>query len=60
MAKVETMDYRQLMQTQNKTNEKSSVAKDNKVLKGYDFKIISFRIGSEFYGVDIMAVKRNF
>lgn len=53
---IENLDYKYLIQTQkkgivNKVNERAK-----KVL-AYDFKIISFRLGKEFYGIDIMFVK---
>ena len=57
MNQVENMDFRYLMQNQKKINTTSSSHKDNKNIIEYDFKIVSFKIGDEFYGIDIMAVK---
>jgi len=57
MINTNNIDFRYLMENQKSLN-KSLRAKsnDNKILE-YDFKIVSFKIGQEYYGIDIMRVK---
>lgn len=57
MNKVEGMDFRYLMQNQKKIKTNSSSQKEGKRVVEYDFKIVSFKIGNEYYGIDIMSVK---
>lgn len=49
------IDFKYLVQNQKDINKKLKAKKDN-VLE-YDYKIVSFLIGNEYYGVDIMNVK---
>ena len=54
----EKMDFNFLMKHQKNITE--NLAKKNKEVIEYDFKIISFKIGEEFYGIDILYVKEIF
>ncbi len=57
MNDVPKMDFRYLMQNQKNINKSALVKNDGKQMIEYDYKIVSFRIGNEYYGIDIMAVK---
>jgi purine-binding chemotaxis protein CheW len=50
---TENLDFKYLMRNQSNINIEE---KSDKVIE-YDFKIVSFKIGNEFYGIDIMSVK---
>lgn len=58
MSEIKGMDFKYLMQNQQKINSSLSIQeRDNKQMIEYDSKIVSFRIGNQFYGIDIMMVK---
>ncbi|MCH5149928.1 MAG: chemotaxis protein CheW [Spirochaetales bacterium] len=58
MSDIKGMDFNYLMQNQQKINSSLSIQeRDNKKIIEYDSKIVSFRIGNQFYGIDIMMVK---
>jgi purine-binding chemotaxis protein CheW len=50
------IDFKYLMEHQKSLSKKNKVKSSDKILE-YDLKIISFRIGQEFYGIDIMYIK---
>lgn len=56
MSSVENMDFRYLMQNQKRIGKSFSEKKEKQIIE-YDFKIVSFKIGNEYYGIDIMSVK---
>jgi len=49
------IDFRSLMKNQQSINDQIKSQKEQ--FTDYDFKIVSFKIGQEFYGIDIMHVK---
>lgn len=49
------IDFRSLMKNQQSINEQIKSQKEQ--FSDYDFKIVSFKIGQEYYGIDIMHVK---
>ncbi len=51
----EQMDFNYIITHQKAMKE--NLAKKNKKIVEYDLKIVSFKLGSEFYGIDIMYVK---
>ena len=58
MSEIKGMDFKYLMQNQQKINSSLSIQeRDNKQIIEYDSKIVSFRIGNQYYGIDIMMVK---
>lgn len=58
MSTVDNMDFNYLMRNQKKINTSlSKDVKDGKQIVEYDSKIVSFKIGNEYYGIDIMTVK---
>lgn len=54
---VENLDFRYLMQNQKKIDVNAAGVKENKAIVEYDAKIVTFKIGDEYYGIDIMNVK---
>jgi|GEM_PF-827013 len=52
---TEKLDYKDLMKSQDLNKLKTAVS-DDKIIE-YDYKIVSFVIGNEYYGIDIMCVK---
>ncbi|MCG8572292.1 MAG: chemotaxis protein CheW, partial [Spirochaetes bacterium] len=53
MDTAQDLDYRYLIQNQQNYDE--SLQKREQIIE-YDYKIISFRIGDEYYGINIMNV----
>lgn len=56
MINAKNIDYKYLMENQKSIN-KSIKSKNKAKIMEYDFKIVSFKIGGEYYGIDIMKVK---
>lgn len=57
MINTNNIDFKYLMENQKSLNRNlRSKGVDNKRLE-YDFKVVSFKIGQEYYGIDIMTVK---
>jgi len=50
------MDFKSLMQNRTRMSVSSATKNDKKIIE-YDFKVVSFKIGNEYYGVDILRVK---
>ena len=58
MSEIKNMDFKYLMQTQQNINSSLSIQEqEKKQVIEYDSKIVSFRIGNQYYGIDIMMVK---
>lgn len=58
MSEIKGMDFKYLMQNQQNINSSLSIQEqDKKQVIEYDSKIVSFRIGNQYYGIDIMMVK---
>jgi len=53
---VAKMDFNSLMQNQKRFSAGSKLKNDKKIVE-YDFKVVSFKIGNEYYGIDILKVK---
>ena len=52
------LNYKDLMQRQQSSGRVVSIGNQaNKKTHEYDFKIVSFMLGQQFYAIDIMAVK---
>ncbi len=51
---IDNIDFGYLMKNQGELSQKIS---EEKIIVEYDYKIVSFRIGNEYYGIDIMSVK---
>ncbi|OHD13816.1 MAG: hypothetical protein A2086_07610 [Spirochaetes bacterium GWD1_27_9] len=57
MINTKNLDFKYLMENQKALNKNlKSKTIDSKMLE-FDFKIVSFKIGQEYYGIDIMCVK---
>lgn len=57
MINTKNIDFKYLMENQKSLNKNlKAKTTDSKMLE-YDFKIVSFKIGQEYYGIDIMMVK---
>ena len=55
---VSNLNYKDLMQRQQSSGRVVNVSNQtNKKSHEYDFKIVSFMLGQQFYAIDIMAVK---
>ena len=60
MINTKNLDYKYLMENQrslNKSLKTGGFGKNESKIREYDFKIVSFKIGEEYYGIDIMVVK---
>jgi chemotaxis signal transduction protein/chemotaxis methyl-accepting protein methylase len=57
MINAENLDFKYLMENQRALNKDARVNKTADKMLEYDFKIVSFRIGQEYYGIDIMRIK---
>lgn len=58
MSEIKNMDFKYLMQNQQNINSSLSIQEqEKKQVIEYDSKIVSFRIGNQYYGIDIMMVK---
>jgi chemotaxis signal transduction protein/chemotaxis methyl-accepting protein methylase len=53
---TEKIDFKYLMEHQKSLNKNLKAKAEDKLLE-YDLKIVSFRIGQELYGIDIMNIK---
>lgn len=56
MINTENLDFKTLMQSQKEITKDLKQQYENKIIE-YDFKIVSFKLASEYYGIDIMYVK---
>lgn len=56
MINAKNIDYKYLMENQKSINKSLKSRNEAKIME-YDFKIVSFKIGGEYYGIDIMKVK---
>jgi len=53
---TENLDFKTLIQKQKELSSSLKQKKENKILE-YDFKMVTFKLGGEYYGIDIMYVK---
>jgi len=56
MIGTENLDFKTLMQNQKQISKNLRQKNEAKILE-YDFKIVSFKLAGEYYGIDIMSVK---
>lgn len=56
MIGTENLDFKTLMEKQKELNKNLRDKRESKILE-YDFKIVSFKLAGEYYGIDIMCVK---
>ena len=57
MINANKIDFRYLMENQKSLNKNMRDKVNSNKLLEYDFKIISFKIGQEYYGINILRVK---